>query len=732
MNRFNHHKQINDMNQSIRIIGIRMLRKPTLPLAALAVVMALAVPGTDARAQAPLVALDAANLQEGPLASWANTGSLKGAFKNDGTNPQVKIIEGVKAVDFSGKDHLLADFKAPAGLAGDKPWTVVVKTNCKDLSGERSLFSWANRPDNCLELEYGDAALFGAIGTWSSNVSGWFEKVPGKNTWHTLIYSYAGGRDGEFQAWCDGDLRVTRKFSLATKSDRPLVIGACMAGDPAPGVGYTHQIVGAIASLQVYDRGFTELESWNASGFHSALQIAPPRGATLDSLSTTLKWAKGSPDVAGYALYVSPDKEQVELATGSPPAGNVSSPLKVKKLTETEYGPLELALGTTYYWKVDQLDASGKVTQKGIVSEFKTETGNAAKPVPADSYIIVEGPKHELSWTPGKYAIQQNVYIGETAGEVLAKKNPDIAGLAPTVTSVELPIKNPAPGKSYFWRVESINKDHLTVSPGDVWSFRTVNKKLRIYISSGQSNAVGCSMVTPLPEKYRGFNKNVIIFVRGECRLGEYGWAYLRDGLGASFGDRDGKGTFGPELLFGYQMAPQDPSQVMAIIKIVWGGTNLGAQWRPPSAGGVTGNLYNDWVKFFREAKAKLDPAFEPEFAGMLWMQGESDTGDETMAKDYEKNLTALIKDFRAEIKSPDLPFVLATISKAPAWDKYGDIVRAAEAKVAASVPFTATFPTDDYGMTDPWHYDTPGMISLGERFAAAMKKLEQAKSSTP
>lgn len=676
----------------------------------------------------PLVALDAAGLAEGALAAWPNNGSLKGVFKSDGTNPQVKVIDGVKAVDFSGRDHMLADFKAPAGLVGDKPWTVVIKTNCRDISGERTLFSWSNRPDNCLELEYGDAALYGAIGTWSGNVSGWFEKVPEKNTWHTLIYTYSGGKDGAFQAWCDGDLRVTRTFTLATKADRPFVLGACMDRDPAPGAGYTHNIIGAIASVQVHDRAFTELECWNASGFKSAHLLAPRRSGTLDGLTTTLKWEKGTDGVASYAVYVGTDRKQVESASQDTAAPRDAFPLIAKKLTEIQYGPLELALGTTYYWKVDQLDASGKVTQKGVLSDFRTETGNAAKPAPADGYIIVEGGKHQLSWVPGKYAVKQNIYVGDSAAEVLAKTKPDVAGLAPTATSVELPVGNPVPGKNYFWRVESVNGDRLPASAGEVWSFRPVRKHLKTYVLSGQSNAVGCSMVTGLPEKYKGFNKNVIIFVRGECRLGEYGWAYLRDGLGSSFGDRDGKGTFGPELAFGYEMAPQDPAEVMAIIKISWGGTNLGVQWRPPGAGGTTGNLYTDWVKFFKESMAKLDPAFEPEFAGMLWMQGESDTGDETMARDYEKNLTALIKDFRAEIKSPKLPFVLATISKAPAWDKFGDIVRAAEAKVAATVPFTATFPTDDYGMTDPWHYDTPGMISLGERFAAAMKKLEQAK----
>jgi hypothetical protein len=233
-----------------------------------------------------------------------------------------------------------------------------------------------------------------------------------------------------------------------------------------------------------------------------------------------------------------------------------------------------------------------------------------------------------------------------------------------------------------------------------------------------------------MPDEFKGPNRNVIVFVRGECRLGDYGWDYLRDGLGSSFGDRDGKGTFGPELTFGHEMASGDPAELIAIIKIAWGGTNLGIQWRPPGAGGDTGPLYQNWVAAYHQAMDSLDPAFEPELAGMLWMQGESDTGDPKLADEYGRNLTALIGDIRAETRSPDLPFVLATIAKAEAWKAYGDVVRAAEARVAETVPFTATFPTDDYGMCDPWHYDTPGMVSLGQRFAKAMKALEQRRAA--
>lgn len=121
-----------------------------------------------------------------------------------------------------------------------------------------------------------------------------------------------------------------------------------MAGDPAANVGYTHHIDGAIAGIRIYDRGFTPLECWNASGFKSAYLIAPPRGATLDAVSTTLKWEMGTPGVASYALYVGTAKEQLESAAATRAANQDPFPLAVTHLTDTHYGPLQLALGTTY------------------------------------------------------------------------------------------------------------------------------------------------------------------------------------------------------------------------------------------------------------------------------------------------------------------------------------------------------------------------------------------------
>ncbi len=92
-------------------------------------------------ASGPLVDLDAVKLSEGPLSAWDNAGSLTGIYKNDGTQPQVKAVSGVKAVAFDGGDPLLADFTAPDPITGDRQFSCVVRAYCTDIRGERALLS---------------------------------------------------------------------------------------------------------------------------------------------------------------------------------------------------------------------------------------------------------------------------------------------------------------------------------------------------------------------------------------------------------------------------------------------------------------------------------------------------------------------------------------------------------------------------------------------------------------
>ncbi len=88
----------------------------------------------------------------------------------------------------------------------------------------------------------------------------------------------------------------------------------------------------------------------------------------------------------------------------------------------------------------------------------------ANKPNPADGTVGVMMPL--LQWTKGETAVFHDIYLGTspdlTTANLQASRQPVamfyyVAGLQP--------------GATYYWRVDEIDKDGVTVYPGDVWSF---------------------------------------------------------------------------------------------------------------------------------------------------------------------------------------------------------------------------------------------------------------------
>ena len=84
----------------------------------------------------------------------------------------------------------------------------------------------------------------------------------------------------------------------------------------------------------------------------------------------------------------------------------------------------------------------------------------------------------------------------------------------------------------------------------------------------------------------------------------------------------------------------------------------------------------------------------------------------------------------RAALRVDDLPVVIGRISDSGRdedgrmWN-HGEIVRRAQqAFVDSDRAAALVTSTDDYGYSDPAHYDTPGYIDLGKRFADALDRL--------
>jgi hypothetical protein len=91
--------------------------------------------------------------------------------------------------------------------------------------------------------------------------------------------------------------------------------------------------------------------------------------------------------------------------------------------------------------------------------------GKATQPVPADGEQKMIDSM--LTWTPGAQAVAHNVYLGTT----LQLGPADLVGpqlQGPSFLLTERLI----PGVTYYWRVDEIGPDGVTVAQGEVWSFK--------------------------------------------------------------------------------------------------------------------------------------------------------------------------------------------------------------------------------------------------------------------
>lgn len=273
-----------------------------------------------------------------------------------------------------------------------------------------------------------------------------------------------------------------------------------------------------------------------------------------------------------------------------------------------------------------------------------------------------------------------------------------------------------------------------------------------VYYLGGQSNMDGYGYVDKLPKDLTGVQDDVLIFhgntsPDGSAVDGKGVWASLRPGHGVGF-KSDGKSNqpskrFGAELTFARTIKKIFPDRRIAIIKYSRGGTSIDAGaaggfgcWEPDFKGRNGVNQYDHFLATVRHAYADSDIDDDGEAdrlipAGVVWMQGESDASySAAIAEKYHANLRRLMDLIRAAFRADDLPVVIGRISYGkkdpPTW-KHGEIVRAAQAKYAETDSNAALVTsTDDYGYSDPWHYDSAGYIDLGKQFAEAMAKLQR------
>lgn len=280
----------------------------------------------------------------------------------------------------------------------------------------------------------------------------------------------------------------------------------------------------------------------------------------------------------------------------------------------------------------------------------------------------------------------------------------------------------------------------------------------RVYYLGGQSNMDGYGYVDQLSPEQAAEVAGVMIYhgnmapdaqpVDGRGR-----WDTLKAGHGVGFSS-DGtenklSNRFGVELTFARKLQALHPDEKIALIKYSRGGTSIAIEaarnfgcWDPDfntgDGDGAGINQYDHFLATIKGATAVQDIDGDGEAdrlipTGIVWMQGESDAAwDEEVAKRYEANLKRLMDLIRAALREDDLPVAIGRISDSgndgdgKVWD-WGDIVRQAEADFVTKDGSAALVTsTDNYGYSDPWHYDSPGYLDLGEKFAEALSGLRK------
>jgi hypothetical protein len=257
-----------------------------------------------------------------------------------------------------------------------------------------------------------------------------------------------------------------------------------------------------------------------------------------------------------------------------------------------------------------------------------------------------------------------------------------------------------------------------------------------LILFSGQSNMVCLGAATaslPIVADRTKTYENIKIHNRSDNASSK--WSTLKPGFG---GDAQ---HFGPELYFGKVLMDSMPNTKFAFIKDASSGTYLGKTegWLPPSSNnGTGGKLYVNMMAHIDNALKEFKDAYdtskyEPKWAGFVWLQGEFDGMDATLAKKYEVNLTNLIKDIRAKAKADSMPIVIPMIcqSSQNSWAYIADI-NAAEIAVTKKLINCDTTQIKQFKYTDGVHFDAASMATIGANCAQRWLKMKYINNQVP
>jgi hypothetical protein len=283
---------------------------------------------------------------------------------------------------------------------------------------------------------------------------------------------YASSEDGGWPGWTgiDGSEMIAGEYNtlvveqfgtefMYTLND--VVIGTTVTNAELTSIGTVliscDSAAGTVGSLHIdnVQIGIVNVEK--------AKEPSPENGALHPDTWASLNWKAGG-FATSHDVYFSDSSADVEAGAEAAFQGNQAETFLVVGFPGFAY-PDGLVNGTTYYWRVDEVnDTDPNSPWKGDLWSFTVPPKTAYAPDPADGAESVN-VDDRLSWTAGFGAKLHTVYFGDNFDDV----NNATGGQAQGTTDYDPGTLTMA--TTYYWRVDEF--DIVETYKGDIWSFIT-------------------------------------------------------------------------------------------------------------------------------------------------------------------------------------------------------------------------------------------------------------------
>jgi len=267
-----------------------------------------------------------------------------------------------------------------------------------------------------------------------------------KNEWVHLTWTFDGT-----------DLRVYLN-GVDEEGPKPFSIGPNVNATVFIGVDYNEGRVfqGAFDDVRLYSHALTQDEVAELCPPPRTAKDPEPADGAVGITTPLMRWE------AGYkgAFH--------EVYLGTTPDLGPDDLVRPRQPLKMYWHAAGLEPGTTYYWRVDEVEADMTTVNTGEVWSFTMQALTAYLPDPADGSADASTTP-TLVWAPGQATTGHHVYFGDSADAVAQGaagtdkgEQAETAFLPGTLDPVT----------TYWWRVDEIVAGG-EIRTGPVWSFTT-------------------------------------------------------------------------------------------------------------------------------------------------------------------------------------------------------------------------------------------------------------------